>query len=212
MLWIDAHADANTPETSPSLHYHGMPAAHVLGCFNETLKGFEWLLDGRKEQRTPTALISESRLAYIGLRDIDKEEGRMLRESGVHIYTMREIDKFGIANVVDMALQNIDPTGERPLHLTLDVDAIDPQFAPGTGTTSRGGLTYREVHYICEECAATDRLVGMDLVEVNPGLDPSPPQGRKDHGDNPNLKRTTPTVQLGMELILSALGKEIGGG
>ena len=90
----------------------------------------------------------------------------------------------------------------------LDIDAVDPHFAPGTGTCARGGLGYREIHYICEEMALSERLVGMDLVEVNPGLDPPPPQ-RKMHGDDAALAPASPTVQLAMELALSALGKTI---
>eukprot|EP00308_Calcidiscus_leptoporus_P016594 CAMPEP_0119351570 /NCGR_PEP_ID=MMETSP1334-20130426/867_1 /TAXON_ID=127549 /ORGANISM="Calcidiscus leptoporus, Strain RCC1130" /LENGTH=393 /DNA_ID=CAMNT_0007364407 /DNA_START=39 /DNA_END=1220 /DNA_ORIENTATION=+ len=199
VIWVDAHADANTPDTSPSMHYHGMPAAHLLGWFEQTLKGFDWFTPG---------CLSENRLAYIGLRDIDKEEAAMLKESNVAVYTMRDIDKHGIAKVIEMAIAAIDPNSNRPLHLSLDIDAVDPHFAPGTGTCARGGLTYREIHYVCEEMALTNRLVGMDLVEVNPSLDP-PPAGAAMHGDDPNLHPASPTVQLGVELSLSALGKTI---
>merc|ERR1719421_1525068 len=97
---------------------------------------------------------------------------------------MREVDKHGIAKVMEMALSAIDPNGFRPLHLSLDIDAVDPHFAPGTGTAARGGLSYREIHYICEECALTKRLVSMDLVEVNPGLDPPPPAPPVDDEDD----------------------------
>lgn len=199
VIWIDAHADANTPRTSPSAHYHGMPAAHLLGWFDNGIDGFEWFEPG---------CLSENRLAYIGLRDIDAEEGRMLRASNVHVFTMREVDKHGIAKVMEMALSAIDPNGFRPLHLSLDIDAVDPHFAPGTGTAARGGLSYREIHYIAEEMAETRRLVGMDLVEINPGLDEAP-QRSSMHGDDPNLKPCSPTVQLGVEVALSALGKRI---
>lgn len=205
VVWVDAHADANTPESSPSMHYHGMPAAHLLGWFESRcerpapIAGFEWFPNG--------GVMDESRLAFIGLRDIDAEEGRMLRDSNVHVYTMREVDKYGIARVIEMALKAVDPNGRRPLHLSLDVDAVDPHYAPGTGTCARGGLTYREIHYVCEEMAETGRLVGMDLVEINPGLDPPPPA--RQHGDNADLARASPTVSLGVELALSALGKTI---
>jgi len=199
VIWVDAHADANTPCTSPSMHYHGMPAAHLLGWFESSLEGFEWMNAG---------CLDESRLAYIGLRDIDREEARMLKESNVHAYTMRDVDKHGIAKVIEMAMQAIDPNCNRPLHLSLDIDAVDPHFAPGTGTCSRGGLTYREIHYVCEELAITERLVSMDLVEVNPALDP-PPVESKMHGDDPNIATSSPTVQLAVELALSALGKTI---
>jgi len=196
VLWVDAHADANTPDTSPSLHYHGMPAAHVMGWFQKSVPGFEWL-----KSRLP-----EGRIAYIGLRDVDPEEGQMLQDHGIPCFTMHDVDRYGIAECVRMALHAIDPYQQRPLHLTFDIDAVDPLFAPGTGTLARGGLTSRESHYICEELARTDRLVGMDLVEVNPLVDQRP---ERMHGDNPDLAPTTSTVSLAMELCLSAMGKNI---
>lgn len=196
VVWVDAHGDANTPDTSPSLHYHGMPAAHLMGWFKKPVPGFEWL----------ESVLAEGRLAYIGLRDIDPEEGSMLRSSGAHIYTMAHVDRLGIAQVVAMALQRIDPQNNRPLHLTFDIDAIDPVYAPGTGTLARGGLSYRESHFICEEMAATHRLVGMDLVEINPLVDHIP---ERMHGDDLEMAPTSQTIQLGIELVLSALGKNI---
>jgi len=196
VIWVDAHADANTPETSPSLHYHGMPAAHVLGWFKKPLPGFEWL---RKH-------LPESRLAYIGLRDIDPDEGRMLQESGAHVYTMHDVDRHGIAQVMSMALSRVDPHKNRPMHLTLDIDGMDPAAAPGTGTLARGGLSYRETHFICEEMASTNRLVGCDIVEVNPLVDQLP---ETMHGDDPDMGPASCTVQLACELALSALGKTI---
>jgi len=201
VIWIDAHADANTPDTSPSMHYHGMPAAHLLGWFDKTrpVPGFDWFPSG--------GCLDENRLAYIGLRDIDKEEGRMLRQSNVHVFTMRDVDKHGIAKVIEMAMQAIDPNGRRPLHLSLDIDAVDPYVAPGTGTCARGGLGYREIHYVCEELALSRRLVSMDLVEVNPALDVAPADQM--HGDDPSIKASPQTVQLAVELTLSALGKTI---
>jgi len=210
VIWVDAHADANTPETSPSLHYHGMPAAHLLGWFAKNPKGFEWF----SEQ----PILREERFAFIGLRDIDPLEGQLLKNSGIHVYTMRDVDRKGIGQVIGEALNKIDPNGIRPLHLSLDVDAVDPLFAPGTGTLARGGLTYREVHYIAEEMAMTNRLVSMDLVEVNPLLDPTVAVTNPGtdhaagplHGDDPDMNpNSTPTVQLGVEIILSALGKTI---
>lgn len=228
VIWVDAHADANTPRSSPSGHYHGMPAAHLLGWFEHEpgegvaegtrLPGFEWFAPG---------CLTESRLAYIGLRDVDPEEGRMLRRSGVRVFTMRDVDKYGIARVVEMAIEaTSSPTQDNPLHLSLDIDSVDPHFAPGTGTTARGGLSYREIHYICEECAMTRRLVSMDLVEVNPGLDPPPTRAATAeegvdsenhqhingamHGDHPAISAAaSPTVRLALELVLSALGKQI---
>ena len=144
------------------------------------------------------------RLARLG----DAREAQMLRESNVHIYTMRDVDRLGIAKVIETALTAIDANGHRPLHLSLDIDGIDPYFAPGTGTCARGGLSYREIHYVCEELALTKRLVSMDLVEINPSLDPVP-DAKQMHGDNPLIAPSSPTVQLAVELVLSALGKTI---
>jgi arginase len=196
VIWVDAHADANTPTTSPSLHYHGMPAAHVMGWFEKQVAGFEWL----------KAKLPPQRLAYIGLRDIDAEEGQMLTDAGIRCFTMQQVDKLGISEVVRRAVDAVDPYHKQPLHLTFDIDAIDPAHAPGTGTLARGGLTYRESHYICEELATTNRLVGMDLVEVNPLVDLRP---ERMHGDDPDMAPTTTTVSLAMELCLSGLGKNI---
>jgi len=223
VIWVDAHADANTPRSSPSGHYHGMPAAHLLGWFDKAgemgegvaqgakLPGFEWF---------PAGCLGETRLAYIGLRDVDPEEGRMLRRSAVRVFTMRDVDKHGIARVIEMAIEAVGPAMDNPLHLSLDIDSVDPHFAPGTGTAARGGLSYREIHYICEELALSRRLVSMDLVEVNPGLDPPPPKvesteddhhanGGAMHGDHPSIRHSSPTVRLAVELVLSALGKQI---
>ena len=201
VIWVDAHADANTPATSPSMHYHGMPAAHVMGWMaGAPLPGFDWF---------PSAgCLDEARLAYVGLRDVDDEEGRRLRASQCHVWTMRDVDRLGIAGAIERAVRAVDPHGVRPLHLSLDIDAVDPHFAPGTGTCARGGLTYREAHYICEELALTDRLVGLDLVEVNPLLD-GPPAAARMHGDDPSVKPCSPTVELAVGLALSALGKRI---
>merc|ERR1740139_1059485 len=138
VIWVDAHADANTPETSPSNHYHGMPAAHLLGWFQKPVPGFEWV----------TSVLEEGRLAYIGLRDIDIEEGQMLQESGVNVFTMQAVDRLGIGEVMRQAIECVDPYHKRPLHVSFDIDGVDPTYAPGTGTLARGGLTYRESHHI----------------------------------------------------------------
>merc|ERR1719162_1801039 len=110
---------------------------------------------------------------------------------------MAQVDRLGIAQVMALAIEKVDPYHRRPLHLTFDIDAIDPVYAPGSGTLARGGLTYRESHYICEELSSTKRLVGMDLVEINPLVDQRP---ERMHGDDPDLLPTTTTVSLGMEL------------
>jgi len=205
VIWIDAHADANTPLSSPTGHYHGMPAAHLMGWFGreqnaQALPGFQWF---------PAGCLPETKLAYIGLRDVDREEGELLRRSAVSVFTMRDIDKYGIAKVCEMAIKAISgPDGSSPIHLSLDIDGVDPHFAPGTGTAARGGLSYREIHYICEECAVTKRLVSMDLVELNPALDTKPHEEAM-HGDNDEISQSSPTVRLAAEVVLSALGKQI---
>lgn len=178
-----------------------MPAAHVMGWFNEraTLPGWEWL--------RPEHILEESRMAFIGLRDVDIKERRMLRNSGVAVFTMHEVDRWGIAQVVDMALQRINPRHNRPIHLTFDIDGCDPSVAPGTGTCSRGGLSLREAHYICEKLSLSNSMTSMDVVEINPALDlPVPGQM---HGDNQMISAETETVRLGIELIESALGRSI---
>ena len=232
VVWVDAHGDCNTPESSLSKNYHGMPAAHALGWFSRKAPGFGWVDELTK--------LAENRLAYIGLRDLDPAEKRLLRQSKVAAYSMSDVDRLGIAGVMDRVLKGFveshelvrqsigcgttAPHSTPPLHLTFDIDAIDPEVAPGTGTRARGGLTYRESHYICEALAATGRLVGMDIVEINPELDVNfdddSPRGVSSstaeskhnslmHGDSSLINTNLPTVRLGIELVASALGKTI---
>lgn len=132
-------------------------------------------------------------------------EKELVRRSGLNGFSMSDIDRRGIGKTMEMALASVDPNGNRPLHLSFDIDGCDPSVAPGTGTRARGGLSYRESHCICEELAATNRLVSMDLVEVNPLLD-GPELRQMEHGDDPTI-RGSPTVSFGLELIQSALGK-----
>lgn len=181
LLWIDAHADMNLPETSPSGNIHGMPLAHLLG------RGIPAL----RRLAGPKPAVDASNVALIGIRSVDKNEREIVREMGVRVYTMTEIDERGMATCVREALQivNNDTAG---FHLSFDLDGVDPRSAPGVGTAVPGGLTYREAHLICEACARTSRLLGLDMVELNPTLD--------DHNT---------TAQLAVELILSALGKTI---
>ncbi len=131
----------------------------------------------------------------------------MLRASRVTVFTMHDVERLGIARVIELALEAVDPNGIRPLHLSLDIDAVDPLYAPGTGTTATGGLTPREVKYVCTELGRSKRLVGMDLVEVNPDLDPAPTDGMQPmHGDNPAMRAgLSPTVKLAVECVLATL-------
>jgi arginase len=181
VLWVDAHADMNTPESTPSGNVHGMPLSCLLG------KGPEELV--RIGGFSPK--IDPARCAVIGLRNLDEREKDIVRKSGVHAYTMKDIDRRGMAAVMEEALAKLC-MGNASLHLSFDMDGVDPSVSPGVGTPVRGGLSYREAHLVMEMVADTQRLIALDMVEVNPIL------------DNQNS-----TAILGCELILSALGKKI---
>jgi arginase len=180
LLWIDAHADMNTPETSPSGNVHGMPLAACLGQGPEELVA---LAGG--------ASVRPENVALIGIRNLDERERTLVRRSGVRAYTMSDIDRRGMGPIMIEALETL---GARTagLHLSLDLDGLDPEVAPGVGTPVRGGLSYREAHLLCEMVAESGRLVGLDLVELNPTLDV------RNH-----------SAEVGAELILSALGQRI---
>ncbi|KAI4701103.1 hypothetical protein J4E89_010799 [Alternaria sp. Ai002NY15] len=185
VIWVDAHADINTPESSESGNIHGMPVAFLADLVDKkeelTEDVFGWL---KEEHR-----ISPKKLVYIGLRDIDKGEKKILKEYGIKAYSMHEIDRHGIGKVMDMALGWIG--SDTPIHLSFDVDALDPQWAPSTGTPVRGGLTLREGDFIAECVAETGQLIALDLVEVNPSLD------AEGAGD---------TVRAGVSIVRCALG------
>jgi arginase len=181
LLWIDAHADMNTPESTLSGNVHGMPLACVLGTGPAELVeigGF-------------SPKVDSNRCAVLGLRNLDEREKDIVRQSGVHAFTMKDIDRRGLASVMDEALA-ILCDGGAALHVSFDMDGIDPSVSPGVGTPVRGGLSYREAHLVMEMVADSQRLVALDMVEVNPILD---------HQNS--------TAILGCELILSALGKKI---
>ena len=195
VIWVDAHGDFNTPESSPSGNLHGMPLAGLTGAFSlNAHAGFEWFHAG----------LDPRRVALVGIRSLDRGEKLLLKSSGVNVFTMTEIDRFGIGKVMEMALAAVSTQGAGPVHLSYDIDALDPTIAPSTGTRVRGGLNYREAHYIAEAVAETGRLVGMDLVEVNPGLNARLSQS----GIQPELNLDS-TVEIGLEIIESALGKRI---
>ncbi|KAL9049297.1 MAG: hypothetical protein Q9162_007290 [Coniocarpon cinnabarinum] len=164
VIWVDAHADINTPETSDSGNIHGMPVAFLTGLAKEERRDvFGWMDDGHR--------ISTKKLVYIGLRDVDRGEKKILKDHGIKAFTMHDIDRYGIGKVMDMALGWVG--SDTPIHLSFDVDALDPMWAPSTGTPVRGGLTLREGDFIAECVASTGSLVAMDLVEVNPSLETS---------------------------------------
>ena len=181
VVWIDAHADMNTPETSPSGNIHGMPLAVCLGQGAPELVG----LAGERPA------LDARHVAIVGARDLDATERELVRRSGVRVFTMSEIDERGIAVCMDEAIARAGD-GTAGIHLSFDLDGVDPQYAPGVGTPVAGGLTYREAHLACEKVAMTGRLLGMDLVELNPILDTQ-----------------NETAKLAVELILSAFGKTI---
>lgn len=181
LIWFDAHGDINTPDTSPTGNIHGMPVACLLGHGPDELTNLGY----------PGAKLDPAFCVQIGLRDLDEVEKRHIKEWGIRAYTMEEIDRRGMATVVEEALVRV-LSGADMLHVSFDVDAVDPQVAPGTGTRKIGGLTYREAHLACEIIAESGRLTSMELVEVNPILD-----------------HQNQTAELAVGLIASALGKRI---
>ena len=159
VIWIDAHGDFNTPETSPSGNIHGMSVAALLG------KGYPGLVHvGRQGPKLQPADV-----VMIGIRELDPQERQRLRDSGIAVYTMRDIDERGMGSVTREALAKLDHLPR--LHVSLDLDGLDPIQVPGVGTTSPGGLTYREAQLLMEIIADTHRLSSLDIVEINPILD-----------------------------------------
>lgn len=180
LIWIDAHGDFNTPETSPSGNVHGMPLAALCGL------GPSELVDlGR-----PGAKLRPENVVLIGIRDLDPLERQLLKDSGVTIFTMRDIDERGIANVAREALDQLRNVSR--LHVSLDMDSLDPSEAPGVGTPVPGGLTYREAHALMEILADRGIVGSVDIVEINPIL------------DNRNE-----TAETAVQLLTSLLGKSI---
>jgi arginase len=191
VLWIDAHADLNTPFISDSGNIHGMPIGMMMeGVLrpDQTVPGFEWLLSGPR--------LKPDSIVYVGLRDVDPAERKLIYELGIQAYTITDIDHYGIGGVMDMALEYLcQHDADRPLHLSYDIDAVDPNLAPATGTAVRGGLTFREAHYVAEATAASGNLASAEIVELNPTL--SHEEGASD------------TIELGLQLITSLMGKSI---
>jgi arginase len=200
VVWIDAHGDANTPEGSPSGNYHGMPVAHLLGWIPDGhVPGFDWY----------KANLTADDFAYIGLRDIDPFERKMFKEKNIKVYDMDDVTEKGIGKVIDEILEYFAKDGDdHPIHISFDVDAIDPAYISQTGTKSRGGLTDREAHYIIRKLVKTGKVTSMDLVEINPEIEKDEGDREILHGDNPVIKGTK-TVCLGVELIQSVLGHRL---
>jgi arginase len=181
LIWIDAHADFNTAETTPSGNIHGMSVAALTGRGHPLLTG----LAGR------TPAVRPEHVAMIGVRDLDQLEREALRRSGVYVATMHEVDRRGMAAIVEEAARVV-AAGTDGFHLSFDLDVVDPREAPGVGTPVSGGISRREAHLAMELLAATGGIRSMDLVEVNPILD-----------------ERNATAELAVELSLSALGKRI---
>ncbi|HAV77040.1 MAG TPA: arginase [Anaerolineae bacterium] len=161
VVWVDAHADFNTPETTPSGNIHGMPLAALCGFGDPRLVSL-W------DEMTP--VIDPSKVAVIGARDLDLGEKNNLREAGVMVQSMEQIDRLGMVTALEKAIAHVSRDVEG-IYLSFDMDALDPRHAPGVGTPVPGGLTFREAHLACEVIAETGNLIGMDIVEVNPILD-----------------------------------------
>ncbi|XP_066494546.1 arginase-2, mitochondrial [Tiliqua scincoides] len=163
VIWIDAHADINTPLTSASGNLHGQPVSFLLRELQDKiplLPGFSWI----------KPCLSRSDIVYIGLRDVDPAEHYILKNYNIQYFSMRDIDRFGIQKVMERTFDHLLGRGQRQIHLSFDIDAFDPALAPATGTPVLGGLTYREGMYISEEIHNTGLLSAVDLVEVNPLL------------------------------------------
>lgn len=180
VIWIDAHADFNTPDTSPSGNLHGMPLAHLVGM------GLPELVNmGR-----PGPKIDPHHVVLIGLRNVDAGERDYLRRIGMRAYSMRDIDERGLAAIAREAIIHV--AGLPRVHVSLDMDSLDPRFAPGVGTPVPGGLTYREAHLLMEMLAESRKVTSLDIVEINPILD----DGNQ-------------TAELAVELAASLLGAQI---
>jgi arginase len=180
VLWIDAHSDINTPETSPSGNVHGMALAAALGLAGPGFESDSW----------PLPAVDPKRVALVGTRLLDDGERRLLRDAGVRVFTMSEIDRIGIERAVRESLDLVSGAGF--VHVSLDMDVLDPEIAPGVGTPVRGGLTYREAHLALELVAESGVAGSLEVVEVNPILD-----------------RENTTATTAVELVASALGARI---
>jgi len=180
VLWIDAHGDLNRPDTTPSGNVHGMPLAAALGLAGPAFESDAW----------PLPAIEASRVAIVGARELDDGERRLIREIDAHVFTMSDLDRRGMEPVIEEALETV--AGGGFVHVSLDMDALDPEIAPGVGTPVRGGLSYREAHLALELVADSGLAGSLEVVEVNPILD-----------------RENATALLAVDLVASALGARI---
>ena len=181
LIWFDAHGDMNMPGTSPTGNIHGMPLAHLLGMGDAKLSSILGLHPA----------VSPENVALIGIRDIDDAERKVIKDSGISAFTMHDIDRLGMGEVSRRAL-NVVTDGTAGFHISFDLDGCDPEVIPGSGTLVPGGVSFREAHYLLEECASDGRMTSMEVVELNPFLD---------HG---NI-----SAERAVTLIQSAFGRSI---
>jgi arginase len=180
VLWLDAHGDLNRPETSPTGNVHGMVLAGALGLGGPGFEGDAW----------PVPMVDPTRVALVGVRSLDEGERTLLRELGARVYTMSDVDRVGVERAIRESLEHI--AGPGFVHVSLDMDVVDPEVAPGVGTPVRGGFSYREAHFALELVAESGLVGSLEVVEVNPILD-----------------RENATGRLAVELAASALGARI---
>jgi arginase len=180
VLWLDAHGDLNTPETTPSGNVHGMVLAAALGLAGPTFEAAGW----------PVPSVDPARVALVGVRSLDEGERERVRELGAKVFTMSDVDRLGVERAVRESLSHV--AGPGFVHVSLDMDVVDPEVAPGVGTPVRGGLSYREAHLVLELVSESGLVGSLDVVEVNPVFD-----------------RRNETATLAVELAASALGARI---
>jgi arginase len=180
VLWIDAHGDLNTPASSPTGNVHGMPLAAALGLAGDEFASEAW----------PLPAVDRTRVALVGIRSLDPAERERIRELGAHVYTMSDVDRIGVERAIRESLAHV--AGPGFVHVSLDMDALDPDVAPGVGTPVRGGLSYREAHLAMELVSESGVAGSLEVVEVNPILD-----------------RENETAKVAVALVASALGAKI---
>ncbi|XP_066519433.1 arginase-1 [Hoplias malabaricus] len=187
VVWVDAHADINTPLTSPTGNIHGQPMSYLIHELHSkvpVMPNFSWV----------KPCIAARDIVYIGLRDVDPEEHYILKYLGIKVFSMTEVDRLGIGKVMEQTCDHIFSKVKKPIHLSYDIDALDPSVAPATGTPVTGGLTYREGIYITEHICQTGLLSAVDLVEVNPK------QGKTED-------EVRSTVNAAADVVLSCFGR-----
>lgn len=159
VIWVDAHADINTQESSFTGNMHGMPVAYLTGLEK---------IPNREKFKDIQPKLSFNNIVYIGIRDLDEGEKKFLKNKNILAYWGKDVKKIGIQKIMNDILSKLDPDNNKNYHLSFDIDGIDPDFAPSTGTTSKNGLTDNDIYYICKKLRSTNRLQSMDMVEINP--------------------------------------------